>query len=271
MKNIFKSRFSLIAICIILGILIGSFVLCGCRRNYGLIEGYTEGATGNTEDESSTSTTLNESKEVVKDMKTDTSANSLLKETGVSDLNVTKSLQDLGTNLESSGNAFTKSIGTAVKTFNPTSGIIPTPDKKNEEEDDETAPAPAPTTSSTTTVSKKEGFTMSKPLSWGDIKDNEKDNLNLSQWVSSAMKYAKGMGNENRLDNYQYNSGPTIPLPEGELLFFKDTKFDPSCCPSTYTNSLGCACLSKKQLQYISMRGGNNTIPDSKTSYYNEY
>jgi predicted Kef-type K+ transport protein len=39
MKNIFKSRFSLIAICIVLGILIGSFALCGCRTNYGLLEG----------------------------------------------------------------------------------------------------------------------------------------------------------------------------------------------------------------------------------------
>ena len=39
MKNIFKSRFSLIAICIVLGILIGSFALCGCRTSYSLIEG----------------------------------------------------------------------------------------------------------------------------------------------------------------------------------------------------------------------------------------
>jgi hypothetical protein len=29
----------LIAICIVLGILIGSFTLCGCRTNYGLLEG----------------------------------------------------------------------------------------------------------------------------------------------------------------------------------------------------------------------------------------
>ena len=61
MKNIFKSRFSLIAICIVLGILIGSFALCGCRTNYGLLEcmtleedekkkKVTEGATGATGD-----------------------------------------------------------------------------------------------------------------------------------------------------------------------------------------------------------------------------
>ena len=79
------------------------------------------------------------------------------------------------------------------------------------------------------------------------------------------------MGTENQLDSFQYNSGPEIPLPEGELFFFKDTKFQPSCCPSTYTSSMGCACLSKKQLQHLIMRGGNHTIPNNKTSYFNEF
>ena len=259
MKNIFKSRFSLITICIILGILIGSFVLCGCRRNYGLIEGNTEGATTNSVE--------GDSQALAGNLNTDMSTDELLKKTGASDLNVTKSLQDLGSNLEGSGNAFTKSIGQALKSINPTSGIVPTSDKNdNEEDDDETPPAPA-----ATTVPKKEGFTMSRPLELGSLKENESDNVNLSQWVSSAIKYAKGMGNDDKLNSFQYNSGPQIPLPEGQLFFFKDTKFNPSCCPSTYTSSMGCACLSKKQLQYLTMRGGNNTIPDNKTSYFNEF
>jgi hypothetical protein len=117
----------------------------------------------------------------------------------------------------------------------------------------------------------REAFQVSKPLAWGPIKDTESEDVNLTKWVSDAMRYSKGMGNENRLDSYQYNSGPPIPLPEGELFFFKDTKFDPSCCPGTYSNSVGCACLSKKQFQYLTMRGGNNTIPDTKTAYYNDF
>lgn len=272
MKNIFKSRFSLITICIILGILIGSFVLCGCRRNYGLIEGYTEGAaTAGTEGESSTSEVANEAKALAGDVKKDMSTEKILKDTGVSDLNVTKTFQDLGSNLESSGNAFTKGLGTALKTFNPTSGIVPTPYKDKEKDKEKDDDEPAPTPAATTTVTKTEGFRMSRPLEWGPIKENDNDNVNLSQWVSNAMKYSKGMGNENKLDSYQYNSGPQIPLPEGQLFYFKDTKFNPSCCPSTYTNSMGCACLSKKQLQYLTMRGGNNTIPNNKTSYFNEF
>lgn len=282
MKNIFKSRFSLIAICIILGILIGSFVLCGCRRNYGLIEGYTEGNTGNMvntgkgedigEGDMGGGQLKDEAKALASDVTNDMSPDEILKKTGVSDLNVTKSLQDLGAGLESKGgNAIIKSLGTAFKTIDPTSGIVPTSNKDEDKEDDETAPEPAPTTSSTTTVAKKEAFTMSRPLGWGPIKESESDNVNLSNWVSSAMKYAKGMGNENKLDSYQYNSGAQIPLPEGQLYYFKDTKFHPMCCPSTYANSMGCACLSKKQFQYLTMRGGNNTIPDNKTSYFNEF
>jgi hypothetical protein len=277
MKNIFKSRFSLITICIILGILIGSFVLCGCRRNYGLIEGYTEGATAETEGASSTSELTNEAKALAGDVKNDMSVKNILKDTGVSDLNVTKTFQGLGSNLESSGNAFTKGLGTALKSWNPASGIVPKSSNEvkveddDEDEDEDTAPAPAAAAAATTKVTKTEGFRMSRPLEWGPIKENENDNVNLSQWVSNAMKYSKGMGNENKLDSYQYNSGPQIPLPEGQLFYFKDTKFNPSCCPSTYTNSMGCACLSKKQLQYLTMRGGNNTIPNNKTSYFNEF
>jgi hypothetical protein len=259
MKNIFKSRFSLIAICIVLGILIGSFALCGCRTNYGLLEGMTveekkktvkEGATGD-----SNSTTVSEVGN--SSLTSDTLLTDATKPMGVGD--IAKDLSKLGSSLDTNGaNAITSSIAKALETINPIGGIIPQ-QKQNPVEGDGT------------TTNTKETFQMSKPLAWGPIKDTESEDVNLTKWVSDAMRYSKGMGNENRLDSYQYNSGPPIPLPEGEMIFFKDTKFDASCCPGTYSNSVGCACLSKKQLQYLTMRGGNNTIPDSKTSYYNEF
>jgi hypothetical protein len=145
------------------------------------------------------------------------------------------------------GNAITGAISKALGSINPISG------------------------ESGGNKKSKESFQVSKPLAWGPIKDNESESVNLTKWVSDAMRYSKGMGNENKLDSNQYHSGPPIPLPEGEMFFFKDTKFEPSCCPGTYSNSMGCACLSKKQFQYLTMRGGNNTVPDSKTSYYNEF
>ena len=239
MKNIFKTRFSLVAICIILGILIGSFALCGCKTNYGLIEGM-ETAGG----AAASATPAAPAMPAMPAMP------------AVDASTIANSLQSLGSNLGNNGNAITESIGKALQTLNPTAGIAPAP-----------VPAPAPAEKK----EKKEGFQVSRPLAWGPIKESESDDANLTKWVSDAMRYSKGMGNEDHLDSYQYNSGPQIPLPEGELFFFKDTKFDPSCCPATYAGSMGCACMSKKQFQYLTMRGGNNTVPKNKTSYYNEF
>jgi hypothetical protein len=258
MKNIFKSRFSLIAICIVLGILIGSFALCGCRTNYGLLEGMaveekkkiTEGATGSVAGATSegNSTTVSDGGQP----SINPAAVLDTKPMGVAD--IASSLSSMGANIDTKGaNAFTSSLAKAIQTIDPTG--IAVPEKKDAD----------------TFSTNKEGFQMSKPLAWGPVKDTETEDVNLTKWVSDAMRYSKGMGNENHLDSYQYNSGPPIPLPEGEMFFFKDTKFDTSCCPGTYTNSLGCACMSKKQFQYLTMRGGNNTVPNTKTSYYNEF
>jgi len=101
---------------------------------------------------------------------------------------------------------------------------------------------------------KKEGFV--------NLSNNE---LNIDDsytmgWVQTAKRYASGMGNKNRLNTYKDNVGTPVPLPEGELFFFADNKFKPECCPSTYSDSMGCACLSQDQVNYINQRGGNRTL-----------
>ena len=48
------------------------------------------------------------------------------------------------------------------------------------------------------------------------------------------------------------------PLSYGELNMFANTQFKPECCPSTYTTSTGCACISNDQYSYMLSRGGNN-------------
>ena len=104
------------------------------------------------------------------------------------------------------------------------------------------------------TGDKKEGFV--------NLSNNE---LNIDDsytmgWVQTAKRYASGMGNKNRLNTYKDNVGTPVPLPEGELFFFADNKFKPECCPSTYSDSMGCACLSQDQVNYINQRGGNRTL-----------
>ena len=58
------------------------------------------------------------------------------------------------------------------------------------------------------------------------------------------------------------NLGGTVPLPENQLSFFYDTKFDSKCCyePNQNSSSTGCACMSPKQMKYLSSRGGNHTF-----------
>ncbi len=118
----------------------------------------------------------------------------------------------------------------------------------------------------------KEPFGVRRPYNYADIIESKSDSWNLSSWVKDALRYSKGMGNENKQDSYKYNTGPPIPLPEGQLFFFNDTKFDSKCCPTTYTSSRGCACLSQNQYNHLMMRGGNNTPPkNTNTSYFNEF
>jgi hypothetical protein len=56
------------------------------------------------------------------------------------------------------------------------------------------------------------------------------------------------------------NQGGPIPLPSDELLIFDTNTFSPECCPSTYSNGNGCACVSPEQMKYLNDRGGNRTL-----------
>lgn len=54
-----------------------------------------------------------------------------------------------------------------------------------------------------------------------------------------------------------------VPLPEGEMLMFKNTEFKPECCPNAYSTSSGCACMTTKQDNFLNSRGFNN-VPYSE-------
>ena len=53
------------------------------------------------------------------------------------------------------------------------------------------------------------------------------------------------------------------PVPPKGLFMLAHNLFKPECCftPQQYSSSTGCACISKEQMQFISFRGGNNTLP----------
>lgn len=62
--------------------------------------------------------------------------------------------------------------------------------------------------------------------------------------------------------NLESNRAGTLPLPPGEMLFFADNDFKPECCSPAFSGAStadGCACVTKEQVDYINMRGGNRT------------
>lgn len=53
-----------------------------------------------------------------------------------------------------------------------------------------------------------------------------------------------------------------VPLPDGQMDMFATTSFSPKCCPNTFSNSMGCACMTLEQQKYLTQRGGNNNPPE---------
>ena len=81
-----------------------------------------------------------------------------------------------------------------------------------------------------------------------------------TNWQNKADQYASDMGYSEERSKYNKYSGTPVPLPEGQLFMFADNKFKPECCPSIYTSSTGCACITQEQVNYINQRGGNRTM-----------
>ena len=82
----------------------------------------------------------------------------------------------------------------------------------------------------------------------------------VNNWTTKGDEYASSMGYSTNQSKWAQNKGTPVPLPEGQMLMFVDNQFKPECCPSTYSSSTGCACISQEQVNYINQRGGNRTM-----------
>jgi len=124
-------------------------------------------------------------------------------------------------------------------------------------------------------------------------KVSKKDsNNNSSMSESTSSEYFNG-GNNNESSDVSGNEGTTegfsnlswgnlnsensdcmdslIPFknhkcgPVSVNNFFRDIQFKPECCGnpggSSYSNSMGCACLCPDQITFLNSRGGNRTFP----------
>ena len=116
----------------------------------------------------------------------------------------------------------------------------------------------SPVASPSTTT--KEGFTGAN-INYGESSlynlsyDQE---INTSSWDAPNMTVQHGKPLSSAVKQFLSRDPQPVPLPEGELLLFANTPFKPECCPNTYSNSSGCACMTGDQYNYLVLRGGNN-------------
>ena len=86
--------------------------------------------------------------------------------------------------------------------------------------------------------------------------------MDASKWGQPSLAITPGQPYSPAVKAVLDRKAQPIPLPEGELDMFANTPFKPECCPNTYSNGSGCACMTVKQYNYLSDRGGNNVPYD---------
>ena len=69
---------------------------------------------------------------------------------------------------------------------------------------------------------------------------------------------------KNKCESFMVNECIQNRKMDNQLDLFTFSTFSTDCCPSTYTNSVGCACMTQEQVQYINERGGNRTMAPSE-------
>lgn len=108
----------------------------------------------------------------------------------------------------------------------------------------------------------KEGF-VGANTNYGESSSYNEPPVSTTSWFTPNLTYSPGEPVSQGIQDILNRPKQDIPLPNGEMLMFKNTPFSPSCCPNTYSNSMGCACMTVDQYNYLIDRGGNN-VPYSE-------
>ena len=87
--------------------------------------------------------------------------------------------------------------------------------------------------------------------------------VDTASWSQPDMTVVPGKPLSDGVKKFLAREPQPVPLPEGQLDMFATTPFKPECCPNTYSNSMGCACMTGQQYNWLVQRGGNN-VPYSE-------
>ena len=87
--------------------------------------------------------------------------------------------------------------------------------------------------------------------------------VDTKKWMQPNLIVKPGQTPDRGVQDILNRPSQPVPLPEGQMLMFANTPFKPECCPNTYSNGSGCACMTVDQYNYLTVRGGNN-VPYSE-------
>jgi hypothetical protein len=107
-----------------------------------------------------------------------------------------------------------------------------------------------------------EGFTGANTNNGESSMYNEPP-VSTTSWFTPNLSYTPGKPVSQGIQDILNRPKQPVPLPDGEMLMFKNTLFSKDCCPNTYSSSMGCACMTVDQYNYLIDRGGNN-VPYSE-------
>jgi hypothetical protein len=114
-------------------------------------------------------------------------------------------------------------------------------------------------------VQSKEGF-VGANINYGQSSPydlNSNVAVDTSSWSAPDMTVVPGQPLNPAVKKFLAREPQPVPLPEGEMFMFATTPFKPECCPNTYSNSSGCACMTGAQYNWLQTRAGNN-VPYSE-------
>jgi len=79
----------------------------------------------------------------------------------------------------------------------------------------------------------------------------ESENINVNHDKKTEINIYKDL---------ETNIGKKSNFSKNDMSFFENTDFSPECCPSNYSTSSGCACMTPEQMKFLGQRGGNRTL-----------
>ena len=79
-----------------------------------------------------------------------------------------------------------------------------------------------------------------------------------NSWINKTDNYSDQMGYQVLTSKQDGNY--VDPMPKDSMLIFQNNESNGDCCPSNYSNSMGCICETSEQVSFLNERGGNRTM-----------